>query len=639
MNRIFWFVLLILMGTNINRLSAQTDIDKKIENLVLQKEKSLLILKKTLSKAVYDSVKMKKMLIMSRENNYPKGEIFANNMLGRIYRIHTDYPKAIDYHNRAYLLAKKINDTISQIYSLNMLGVVYRRTDAVKSALEYHNKALNMTRNLKSIDDEILENIAISHNSIGNIYALLQKEDLAQKHFEKALEIEKKFNNKVGLAINYQNLGMVVKQKGNMDEALKYFNKSLSYNEEAGSKLGKIICNNSIGNIYLDKNKPEKALQIIQPNLKLAQEVGDNYYLSEVNINLAKVYIKLQEYEKAKELLNNSLKIATDKNIPSHAAQAYQLLSTIYEKNGDYSKALEYHKKFNEEENKVLNEKNRQLVSDIIIKQIKLENKEKIEELGEENELVKKKLVQTKKSFRITLLLSLALFALGLVYYKQRQLNNRQKVLNMEQDLLRARMNPHFIFNSLNSIKMYIIQNKPKDAVSYLSTFAKLIRNILESSADKEISLKEEIETIKMYVKVENTRFSNQIDFKLNVSDKLDLDKIKIPPLLTQPFIENALWHGLSPKKGEKKLTINIYPKDDNYLVIEIIDNGIGRKRAMEIKKSRTFKRKSIGIELSKERLKHFSKKHNQTYKINFIDLFDENHKPNGTKVVIEIPM
>jgi sensor histidine kinase YesM len=151
--------------------------------------------------------------------------------------------------------------------------------------------------------------------------------------------------------------------------------------------------------------------------------------------------------------------------------------------------------------------------------------------------------------------------------------------------------------------------------------------------------LAEEIETLKKYVAIENARFPNEIAFTVTVAGNLNLDQIVIPPLLTQPFIENALWHWLSPKKGDKKLQVNIFTKDHQYLVIEIIDNGIGRKRAAEIKASRTFKRKSVGIKLSEERLRHFSKNINGKSQIIFEDLYDETGAPAGTKVTLIIPI
>ncbi len=628
------FILLFNLPNGFGQDSLHVDIQK----LLKIKPKTLNRIDRQLKYIKYDTIQMKELLRLSQKNNYPEAEIYAYNMLGKTNRINTNFSKAIFYHQKAYDKATEIDNLNMRIYSLNMLGVVYRRMDAVKSALEYHNKALQLAQNQTFKDKETLENIAISHNSIGNIYLLLERDDLAYLHFKKALKIEKQFDNKLGQAINYQNIGSILEKRGNLNQALAYYRKSLWYNDKINSKLGKIICNNSIGNVYLKQNQPEKALQIIQPNLLYAKELGDNYYLADVYINLGKVYLKLNKYQQAENFLKKGLQIAIDKKIPSQASEAYKQFSILEEKKGNYQAALAYHKKYTKEENKILNEKNRQLVTDVIIKQIKLENKEKIQELGQENQMVKKKLDKTKKSFYFTLLFSLLIFILGLIYYKQYQLNNQKKLMNLEQNLLRAQMNPHFIFNSLNSIKMFIIQNKPKDAVIYLSTFSKLVRSILQSTIDKETTLQDEINTIKMYVAIENTRFSNQIDFEIDVEDQLNLQQIKIPPLFTQPFIENALWHGLSPKEGDKKLTIRIYSKNDTHLVIEITDNGIGRKKAQEIKAGRTFKRASVGIKLSEERLKHFSKNYKYSHQLKFVDLYDENGEPAGTKVIIEIP-
>ncbi len=585
-----------------------------------------------------DTIRLKRLADMSLENDYPKGAIFAYNQLGKIFRIKADYPQAIFYHQKAYNLAKEVNDLPGQIYSLNMLGVIYRRMDAVKSALEYHNKALDLALSAPVKTKEILENIAISHNSIGNIYLLLQRDDMALKHFLKALDIEKKFNNRLGLAINYQNIGAIYERQGDYGKALEYYKKSLDYNEQINSKLGKIICNTSIGNVYLKQGQIDKALKKMQPNITLAKQLGDAYYMADIDVNLGKAYLQAKQYRKAEDFLVKALTIALDKNLPSVAQEAYKYYAILKERQGDYKEALFLYKKFNEKQNEILNEKNRQLVADVVIKQIKLENKQKIDALGEENFMVKQKLNRTKKSFYYTLFLSFLLLILGFIFYKQYQLNNERKLMNLEQSLLRARMNPHFIFNALNSLKMFIIQQRPKEAVVYLSTFSKLVRTILQSTIDKETTLKEEIDTIKKYVSIENARFSDKIDFKINVSDRLDLEKITIPPLLIQPFIENALWHGLSPKEGHKELKLNIYPKDNQYFVVEIIDNGIGRKRAAAIKKARTFKRESVGIKLSEERLRHFSKNFTGNYKITFKDLVDEKGEAKGTKVIIEIP-
>jgi tetratricopeptide (TPR) repeat protein len=617
---------------------AQDNLAENIQILLAQKPKEYIVIDSILRRQKYDTLQMQKLITLSQEADYPQGEIFAYNMLGRVNRMTANYARAITYHQKAYQKAFEIDDKHFEIYSLNMLGVVYRRMDAVKSALEYHYKALEIAQKFEKKDKDITKNIAISHNSIGNIYLLLQREDLAMKHFLKALDIEKGFNNRLGQAINYQNIGSILEQKGDLDKALEYYNKSLVVNNIISSKLGKIICETSISNIFLKKNQPEEALKIMQPIIDLAIKLNNDYYLSDVYIHYGRILKALKRYQEAKTYINKGLAIALDKNILSEKANAYELLSTINEKQGHFKEALQFHKKFTEEKNKIFNKKNRQIVSDLVIKQLKLENNEKIKELDEQNQIVKKKLRFTKIYLYFIIAFVVLLMILGFIFSKQSKLNNQRKIMNIEQNLLRAQMNPHFIFNSLNSIKLFIIQNRQKDAAIFLSKFSKLIRAILNSTIEKETSLDTEIDTISLYISIENSRFMDEIEYKINVDESLDLQKIKIPSLLTQPFIENALWHGLSPKKGEKKLTINIFPKDKTHFTIEIVDNGIGRKRAMEIKKSRTFKRTSIGIDLSKERLAYFSKQFKNTYDLKFIDLEDNEGNPKGTKVIINIP-
>lgn len=199
-------------------------------------------------------------------------------------------------------------------------------------------------------------------------------------------------------------------------------------------------------------------------------------------------------------------------------------------------------------------------------------------------------------------------------------------------------MNPHFLFNSLNSIKLYIINNEQKNAVHYLNKFSKLIRKILEASSQREISLAEELETVELYMNIENIRFSNEIDFRIDVDKDIFIDNIKIPSLTLQPFLENSLWHGLSPKEGEKKIWINVKKKDKGHVTIEIIDNGVGRVAAEANKENRVLKRKSVGIHITKERLANFAKDYQNKFDVSLVDIFDENGNPNGTKVVLDIP-
>ena len=203
---------------------------------------------------------------------------------------------------------------------------------------------------------------------------------------------------------------------------------------------------------------------------------------------------------------------------------------------------------------------------------------------------------------------------------------------------LLSQMNPHFIFNALNSIKLYIINNEPKIAAHYLNKFSKLIRKILEASTNKEVTLQEELETIDLYLTIENIRFSNEIDFNINVDENINLETIKIPPLVLQPFLENSIWHGLSSKKGNKKIKVYVSKKTSNHIQIEVEDNGIGRIASAKIKSEKSINRKSIGINLTKERLTNFVKNYNNNFSIVYEDLKDSK-KTTGTKVILKIPL
>jgi len=204
---------------------------------------------------------------------------------------------------------------------------------------------------------------------------------------------------------------------------------------------------------------------------------------------------------------------------------------------------------------------------------------------------------------------------------------------------LRSQMNPHFIFNSLNSIKLYIINNEKENAVYYLNKFSKLIRKILATTQDKEISLSEEIETMKLYLNIENIRFKNEINYNIVIDNDLNIDTIKIPGLILQPFLENAVWHGLSLKKGNKNLTIKINRNHSSFVDISIIDNGIGRQRSYEINKDKSVKKESFGIKITKDRLKNYFKDFKHKCLITFTDLKDSKGNPKGTKVVLRIPL
>ncbi|WP_445748652.1 sensor histidine kinase [Polaribacter sp.] len=214
---------------------------------------------------------------------------------------------------------------------------------------------------------------------------------------------------------------------------------------------------------------------------------------------------------------------------------------------------------------------------------------------------------------------------------KKLELAYEKEIAELKVTSLQSQMNPHFIFNSLNSIKLNIIKNNKENAVYYLNKFSKLIRKILTISREKEVSLQDEIDALNLYINIENLRFKNQIQYFFEVDHYLNLETIKIPPLILQPFVENAIWHGLSAKEGEKILKISICRNQSNALEVIIEDNGIGRKKAAQIKEQKILKRESIGLKLTDERLAVFFNQLKQKHQIIFEDL------NQGTRVIIRL--
>ncbi|NNF36748.1 MAG: histidine kinase [Saprospiraceae bacterium] len=207
------------------------------------------------------------------------------------------------------------------------------------------------------------------------------------------------------------------------------------------------------------------------------------------------------------------------------------------------------------------------------------------------------------------------------------------KLAELESESLRAQMNPHFIFNSLNSIKSYIIKSKKEEAADYLTTFSKLMRAVLNNSKQKEISLKHELEALSLYLQIEQLRLNHKFDYEINVSDDIKTDRIGFPPLIIQPFVENSIWHGFINKKSKGHLKINVNKNDDS-LNVEVLDDGIGREASKKIQQSRGGER-SYGIAITENRLSNIARK----AEIQIIDLFHENGMSAGTRVEINVPL
>ena len=249
-------------------------------------------------------------------------------------------------------------------------------------------------------------------------------------------------------------------------------------------------------------------------------------------------------------------------------------------------------------------------------------------------------------------LLALILLS-GIIYsiYRYRVLEVRREerlrsdyekqLANVEMNALRAQMNPHFLFNCLNSIDSYIIKNETKKASEYLNKFARLIRLILQNSRSNYVNLKDELESLDLYMSMESLRFRNKFDYEINVAEEIDLDQIDIPPMLIQPFIENAIWHGLMhiSDTHRGKVALN-FEKENGVLNCIVEDNGIGREKSTELKKMKvTGRKKSMGMRITQDRIEMINKLYDSNTSVKIIDLKNEKGGAAGTRVELNIPV
>jgi LytS/YehU family sensor histidine kinase len=222
----------------------------------------------------------------------------------------------------------------------------------------------------------------------------------------------------------------------------------------------------------------------------------------------------------------------------------------------------------------------------------------------------------------------------------RRRLKFRNEMRGFLMTALRCQMNPHFIFNCLNSINGFIAKSQISESTRYLTKFAKLIKMIIDNSNSINITLIDEITGIRLYLDLEAMRFKDRFEFEINIGENCDTENIRIPSMIIQPFIENAIWHGIQHKEGVGRIRVD-FALDQDFLICTIEDNGIGRKRSAEFRRQQeqfSSKTQSYGIQITKDRLELLVEDDPDTT-LEIVDLIDEAENALGTKVIISIPI
>jgi len=491
--------------------------------------------------------------------------------------------------------------------------------------------------------------MATDVNNLGVSYLGLGELDKSLEFLKKSYHLAKDKLSKSDLAQIFNNIGYIYTKKNNLDTALFYYGKALRLCEESNNSfcLGESL--NHIGYIFIIRAQPREALRYFLKGIEIREKIGDKKGTSNSLNNIATCYIDLKDYESAFPFATRALDIARSIGHVERIRQAAFNLKIIYENKKDYRQALEMNELFVQMRDSTMNESTR---NEGLKNNLKYEF-EKKELLLKEEQVRREALNNQRRSYYIifaiiSILLIGTLFAL--LYLRLRHKKEKEKhdlmsrVKDSEIKALQLQMNPHFIFNSLNSVLEFISRSETEEAIKYLTKFSRLIRIVLEFSNKKNIFISEEMELLRLYIELENIRSEKGFDFNLVLEEGLDPQNYQIYPMLLQPFIENSIIHGIQnktklleqenkPYRGELQVTFAI---EGEFLKCIIKDNGIGREKAIQIKNSKSFNHLSLGMQITRERLNLISQ---QVNKIKYTDLKDENNVLIGTHVEILIPL
>ncbi|MEM9679905.1 MAG: tetratricopeptide repeat protein [Bacteroidota bacterium] len=525
---------------------------------------------------------------------------------------------------------------------------------------DFYNSMLYNSRSL-NIKEKIKDSVGISFslNNIGLVYYELKEYDSAKKAFEQSLAIHEKLKDTLRVAFSLNNLGMIYLDNKDYPEALSHFNKSLAIKENSNDKRGVANTLNNIGLMEIELKNYNKALAHFKRSLSLKKEIGDRNYGSSFG-NMAQAYFKLGDYQQAIAYSKQGLSIAQKNAVLEGVLASSEYLYKSYREIGQSQLALNAYEIYitakdsmNSErsEREVIRQQYRyeyekQAVSDSIAFTKEQEIKD-TQIRANEAELQKKRIEEYVLIGGILLVLTFLTLLNGrLKIIKNQKLIIEEKnkeiasaMTTLEAKALRVQMNPHFIFNALNGIQSVLFLKGERKANEYFGLFSKLMRFTLDMNSFEDTTLANEIDYLKSYASLENMRINGRLDIQFNIDPELDLEHIKIPSMLFQPIVENAILHGLMPKADDRTLVISMQKQGD-FLEGTVLDNGIGREASSELRQQKKGLKphKSWATNILKDRIEHFNATNEKDMTFTIIDL-KENNKASGTKVVLKIPI
>jgi len=533
------------------------------------------------SKVLNSAAKLKKAV----DKNDNKGVADTYVGMANDYYNQGNYAKSEEYLIKAKNIYQNLNDKKNLEITTRKLAQSQEKQNKITPAISNYSMAAQMGYSEKSK--------AVNANDVARLSS--PSPELRAEAIQNNISLSRKENEQADLAESYSQLAEVNIQQKDVSRAEENLNNAYKISKKEAPQQALAI-NQKLADLYVENKNFDKAIEAKKTVLK-EDFVKEN---SQEKVNqiqeLADIYIKKNDPEEAVSLLKNAYGIALNKGHTMEAQRSVKKLDSLYAISGNTDASVQLYRDFLGKLPDLVS-KDRSLVDNKILE----DTEQRISQLEKEKEL-KDELIRKKNVFNYSLIAALILLT-GLIFIIFRTLKKVQtKNKKIALQSLRREMNPHFIFNSLNSVNHFIATNNELEANQYLTKFSKLMRGVMENSTEDFIPFQQELDLLQNYLALEKTRFADKFDYEIEVDESLNLQSQQVPGMLVQPFLENAIWHGLRyrTEKGFLKLS---FEKDNQYLKITIEDNGIGIEESKKQKTRHQKTREGRGMKNTLERV------------------------------------
>ena len=623
-------------------------------------------------------------LSMAQILHQPPYEIKALHALGRGYWYKDDFEHAYECYSKARDMAVQIQDYKKVIEETNGMGVCFLAAGDSKNALDLYKSALAIAERNK-----FSQGIYESQLRVTNAYRLLNQPGLALKAAKRLANLTEELKDLKTKANGYKWLGIISAEESDYKNAAVYYEKSkqLSWQIQDIQNYAETL--QRISDMKLQQKNYNDAIHVCSHGISVLKnmQLKTNARYAFLPLEIGVFYGQIGHcYLWEDSLLSGTGRISSEtgralllkaraskrkaenyfraSNHPRELLYAISDLVKIEKILGNYKQAVLYEDTLTGLRLKyVINSRDDLAKSHLKSNFTRQRDSAEYAAKAEKLRLTREKADASNRArflvLYIVIVIILALFAVSFLFYRSRvqrmkfennlareKLDRQLKEIIFENRIndlnlasLKAQMNPHFIFNCLNSIKMYLENNRAEEASDYISKFSRLIRTTLDIARSEKITLANELELIELYLKMESLRFKDRLHYQIYVHESIEPEFIEIAPLLIQPYAENAVIHGILPKKGEGTVNISIEPDEhaNNKILIKIQDDGIGRKMASELKKRNDFNHQSHGTNITNERIALLNTKNTSNIRITTHDLYDDDNRACGTLVTVNL--